>query len=333
MVFDQTWFYLNQSKILSVINGPLSTPARHLLRIDGERSSVGREKIIGITPNAIFWQEDEKIAGEFRTHNKFSKRLYYGLYPVWRTFHAWDDLTNFLRLDYVGLDLNLGFDTLTAYPDPSTGATTVDGHVRRSSVNQTFANIRSGAGVVNSSTTAQENILQLTASTTTDQFAVMRRYYWLFDTSSISSGATISSATFSVYGSAKANGIGSPALDIVTATPASNNTLVNGDYAIANFGTTVHGSVAYANYSTSAYNDITLTTTSVTKAGITKFGGRNSWDTSGTFSGTWVSGDVSSMQAYSADQADITNDPKLVVVFSTGGVKDLIGVGFIPFSR
>lgn len=319
MVFDKRWFEIHQTKLLAIVNGSLATPARHLLRISGKSSSIGNEKIIEITPNSISWQQDKQIATEFRGHDKFSKRLYYGLYPLWRTFHAWDDLTNFLRFKYVGLDLNLGFDTLTAYPNPSTGATTVDGHVRRSSVDQTFANIRTGSGVANSATTAQENILQLTASTTSNQFAVMRRYIWLFDTSSISSGDTISSVTLSIYGSAKTNNLGSPDLDIVTSNPASNNSLANSDYTYTNFGTTVFGSVPYASFSTTGYNDIILTTDSITKASITKLGGRNSWDTDNSFTGSWVSGDVTSMQAYSADQTGTTNDPKLVVVYTPAG--------------
>lgn len=50
---------------------------------------------------------------DFRTHDKFSKRLYYAFYPLWWTLHQWDTLfaNNFAP------QLNFGFDTLTAYPD------------------------------------------------------------------------------------------------------------------------------------------------------------------------------------------------------------------------
>lgn len=329
MVFDKSWFEKHQDRLLYLVNDPITSPMmRHLLRIDGKRSDVGNYLITAIAPNAITWGDDLTKITEFRGHNKFGKRLYYGLYPLWRACHEWDEFIAKFTMGYKGWDyaLNLGFDTLTAYPDADPETATVDGHVRRSSVDQTFANIRSGAGVANSATTAQENILQLTCSTTTDQFAVMRRYFWLYDTTSVPSGANVSSVTKSVYGSAKTGNIGSPDLDIVTATPASNTALANGDYAVANFGTTVHGSVTYAGFSTSGYNDITLTTTSITKAGITKFGGRNSWDTDASFTGTWVSGDVSSMQAYSADQTGTSNDPKLVVVYSTTSIKTVNGL-------
>ncbi len=154
----------------------------------------------------------------------------------------------------------------------------------------------------------------------------MRRYIWLFDTSSISATDSVSSVTLSIYGTAKANGLGSPDLDIVSSNPASNTTLANADYLYTNFGTTVYGSVAYASYSTTGYNDITLTTDSVTKAGITKLGGRNSWDTDNSFTGTWVSGDVSYMQAYSADQTGTSNDPKLTVTYIANTLTNFEGV-------
>ena len=326
MVFDKVWFQTRQNKLLWVLNHPVaSIPFRHLLCIDGKKSSVGNNVITEITPNSISWcPEDGKIATEFRGHDKFSKRLYYGLYPVWRTFHEWDNLVDFLRFRYVGLDLNLGFDTLTTYPEG--GTSTIDGHVRRSSVDQTFTNIRTGAGVANGSATASENVLQLTCSSTSNQFSVMRRYIWLFDTSSLPSGATVSSETFSIYGSAKTNGIGDPDLDIVSSNPASNTALANGDYDYTKFGTSVYGSVTYAGFSTSGYSDISLTVGSTTKAGISKFGGRNSWDTDNSFTGTWSSGAASSMIAYSANQTGTSNDPKLVVVYTTTSIKTVNGL-------
>ena len=215
-----------------------------------------------------------------------------------------------------------GDPTLTTYPDADPETTTVDGHTRRGGVNETFSTIRAGAGTANSSATALENCAQLTATTTTNQYSALRRSIYLFDTSSIASGNTISSATLSLYGAAKENGLGSPELDVVSSNPASNTTLVNADHAT--LGTTVYGGVVYDSFSTSAYNDMSLDSAAVTKAGITKLGVRLNWDTDNSFGGTWASGAASSFQAYTADQSGTTNDPKLVVVYDTARRRVLI---------
>lgn len=208
--------------------------------------------------------------------------------------------------------------TTIIYPDAGTGGTTVDGHVRRSGVDQTFTNIRTGAGVANSATTANENCAQLTATATSNQYSVLRRFIITADSSAVPSGDTVSAFTVSLYGTGKGNGLGDAELDVVTSSPASNNSLVNADYTYTNFGTTPLGSVTYSGFSTAGYNDISCDVSGVTKAGITKIGLRLSWDTDNS-APTWSSGAVSSFQIYTADQAGTTNDPKLTIVHAPAG--------------
>ena len=207
--------------------------------------------------------------------------------------------------------------TLTVYPDTGTGSTTVDGRVARGSVDQTFAAIRTGAGnSVNTASTSDSPASLSTTGASTNQFAILRRSIFTFDTSAILSGDTVSSVTFSLYGTGKSTGAGtSPGIDVVDASPAANNTLAASDYG--NVGTTVKATMTYASWSASAYNDFTLAIGDVTKAGITSLGTRLTWDTSGTFGGTWNASTAWSFSCNYADQTGTANDPKLVVVYTS----------------
>jgi hypothetical protein len=142
----------------------------------------------------------------------------------------------------------------------------------------------------------------------------------LFDTSLLTSSANISSAVFSVYGTDKANGLGSPDYDVVASTPASNTTLAAADYG--QLGTTVFASVAYASYDTAGYNGFSLDTNgiaNVSKTGVSKFGARLSWDTDGSFGGSWGSAQGTRFNSNTADATGTTNDPKLVVTYTIPG--------------
>lgn len=77
---------------------------------------------------------------------------------------------------------------------------------------------------------------------------------------------------------------------------------------------TVYGSIAYGSWSTSGYNSIALAAAAITKAGITALGGRLSWDTDGSFGGTWANAAEVYVASYYADQTGTTNDPRLTVV-------------------
>jgi len=113
IVFYKPWFKRNQKLLLKFANTFIG---KFILRIYGKRSSVGKNKIIKIEPHVITWENpDGSFSAEFRTHAKFAKRLYYGLKPLWKIMHFWDTT---IANTFIP-ELNLGFDTLTEYPDPT----------------------------------------------------------------------------------------------------------------------------------------------------------------------------------------------------------------------
>lgn len=320
LAFNKEWFEKHQVSLIWLLNNRVTKRwFRWVLRI--RKEDIGYNGwIVKLEPHAytIFLgtQNSKYIyAADLRTHPKFGKRMYYAFRPVWWLIHFWD----WLIADRFIPQWSYGFATLTAYPDPNPETTTVDGYAGRYEASgESFATIRAGAGNEFDDTNTNNVAARLYSDTTTDLFEEMTRGIYLFDTASIDDAATISAAVFSLRGTGKANGNGSPALHVVASTPASNTALVNADYG--QLGSTDFGSVAYAGYSISAYNDITLNSdgrANISKTGVSKFGTRTSWDLNNSFTGAWVSGADSNFQAYFADETGTTRDPKLVVTYST----------------
>ncbi|MEK7112226.1 MAG: hypothetical protein AAB875_02760, partial [Patescibacteria group bacterium] len=251
---------------------------RWFFRIHGERSSVGEHKIIGVSPNSITWEENGFKKVELRGKNKFSRRIYYGLYPIWWLFHQWDTfIANPLIPRW-----NLGFDTMTFYPDADAETSSVDGTVWRNNAGgETFATLRAGAG-----TASEDNIGagepcagygHLAAS---NSWYRMYRGIFVFDTSGLNDGATISSATFSIYGRSKVDNIGiTPKIGLTQGYSASSTALAASDYNVGNWSNTriCDTDITYAGYSTAGYNDFALNATGlgiISKTGVTKIGTR-----------------------------------------------------------
>lgn len=317
MVFDKDWFYKHQRILRWFANTKVG---RYVFRIHGKRSSVGKNKIALIEPNSITWIISKKngkfkLKTEFRTHNKFAKRLFYSFKPLWYLIHGWDMIANQVKPAW-----NLGFDTVTAYPSAG-AASPADGVVGRGSgLDESLATITAGAGLYGNPTSANIAITLITASTTSNQFGNLRRAIAGFDTSSIDDAATISSAVLSFYGTGQANGLGSDDIHICASTPAADDNIVAADFS--QLASTSFGSIAYGSWSTVAYNDFTLNAngiSNVSKTGLSKFGARLGWDINNSFTGSWVSTAETRFNSYLADQAATTNDPKLVVTYSVGG--------------
>lgn len=321
-MFDQEWFLKHQKRLLWFAN---TSYGRDALCLNGKRSSVDKRKIIKIEPNSISWIEDIKrgkvyISTEFRTYNKFSKRLHYAYKPIWRAFHWFDmNIANPLIPAF-----NLGFDTLTAFPDADPETNTVDGHVNDTGNDLTFSNLRlePGSGFADSGTGNIVNIIG--ASATTDQYANLYRAILLYDTSSIPDTNNLDSATHSHHitsrvdtlsGAASANS----AQVLVSSAPASDTALAAGDFD--SVGSTEFGrSAKQADLTDGAYSDITLNASglnNISKTGVSKFALRYGFDFDNTTTGiTWSANQTQEILAKAAETTGTTQDPKLVVTHS-----------------
>jgi hypothetical protein len=311
-VFGRAWFARHQSSLLCACNLPgLGSELRAALGI----AEAGR--LVCVTPDAYVVDRGDHRVAEYRGAPLFATELHRIGRPVWQLAH-WFDIH--IANPFCPA-LNLGFDTLTVYPNVNPETTSCDGYVWRSGVDESFATIIGGAGV-NSLDADVDMYAYVFASTTTDQYKEIDRAVMLFDTSSLDSGATISAATISLWGLGRAGGLGQPPLHICSSAPSSNTAVVAGDYST--LGSTSFGNIAWASFvaTDTTYNDITLNASglaAITKAGVTKFGAKIEWDLNGSFTGVWASNAGTFFQFASADNASGTaHAPKLVVTFTPG---------------
>jgi hypothetical protein len=315
-IFDPQFFEEKQKVLLKFANTKIG---RWFFRIYGDRSDVGKRKIIKIEPNAITWKKGQEFQTEFRTHNKFSKRLYHGLYPLWFLAHQWDTLiANPLKQP----EWNLGFDTLTVYPDANAETDTVDGFVRHDvgAAGVSWATLVAAAGNNVADATASGYFMVIQRGTDTDAWKDLRRGIFLFKTSALTAGASISAAVMSIEGQDKGDGASiTPDLNVYSSAPALNTELAVGDFD--SLGTTAFATaITYSGFNAAGYNNFTLNASGIAaidKVGISKFGVRNAnYDASGT-PPTWASGGAySHFICTFAETAGTTSDPKLVVTYT-----------------
>lgn len=300
--FDKKWFHKNQSKLLRFLRFKLF---RKLLRIDTDLP------IVQIKPNAYtVWLGGYKLQSDFRTHDKYSKRLYHAFKPLWWTMHAWDKLA-----DPFFPKLSFGFDTLTRHPDPNPESTTVDGRVRNFQDGGTWATCRAATDGTDANDV--DTSIQFVAAGPSGIDWFINRGFFLFDTSALTASATISDAVFSLAANGAAvQNANTTDLDIVSSSPASNTGLVVADYD--QVGSTVFGSKALSAWvaTNTTYNDITLDANgiaNISKTAISKFGARIARDTDNA-QPTGANG----VECYMAEQTGTSNDPRLVVTYTTG---------------
>jgi len=355
-LFDENWFNKYQKKLLWLLNTPLiKIWFRWVLRIRKEDCSL-KTGINRIAPNNFTFNEktvlvdhirlksgwviydrynqkhqklrnkckiEKRLAvqktTDFRTHNKFSKRLFHAFYPVWWIAHQWDTLfANRFQPAW-----NLGFDTLTVYPDAHTETNTVDGVVIHAQNLMTWANLVAAAGnyFIDDSTTAYW--CEARAGSNNNTWQQITRGILLFKTSDLTADAVISAATLSIYGDAgnlKNDPFSAtPDINIYSSAPASDTALANGDYD--SLGSTAFATaITYANWAAN-YNVFTFNATgiaAISKTGISKFGTRNANHDVANSAPTWATGGVRYyLSGYTADYTGTTKDPKLVVTYST----------------
>src|SRR3990167_9304293 len=217
------------------------------------------------------------------------------------------------------------------FPDPDVEITSVDGVIQNDPGGATDWATARGAADGTGAFDATANTQFVRSSVSAGDYLNYRSFY-LFDTSALADNENITAATFSLAGSAGAT-VDTDVTNatVVSSSPASNTALVIGDYD--QVGTTSFGTITLANWvnTDGTYNDITLNSsgiTNISKTGISKFGTVSGRD----FSNSAPTGD-NRINAYYADQAGTTTDPKLTGTSTTPatvkatGAALLLGVG------
>jgi len=119
--------------------------------------------------------------------------------------------------------------------------------------------------------TAEFFFVQIQSSTVSGQWYVIARSVVFFpETADIPDGDTVTSASLFLYVTSKINGFGGVKLQVVSATPGTENVLTTQDFD--QFGTTVLGEIAVADIVENAYNEIVLDPSAINKTGTTVLG-------------------------------------------------------------
>lgn len=222
----------------------------------------------------------------------------------------------------------IGRTTLTVYPDSDPESVTVDGYVARwqsPCPAFTWADVHDNTGTT---VTDSNTIIVAQTDACATNWRGLFRSIILFDTSSIPDSATISSATWSGYVTTK-DASPDEAMVIAGSAPASNTSLVAGDYLYSstNFGTAAYSATKMASaFTLNAYNDFSLNSNgiaAISKTGVTKLAfllEKDRTNVEPTHPGREET--ATDIRMSSADVVGTTQDPKLVVEYSSAAAEE-----------
>lgn len=215
----------------------------------------------------------------------------------------------------------ISFSETTFNPDANVETTSVDGAAWYGTGGATFTVLRDGSGSGSQDDSANAITPLVDCASLENQYGTMTRGIFLFDTSSLTAGATLSDAIFSTYVTAKASNLGQ-SIWMVDSSPNENILIGNYDYEGNYTDITAQSDTkpAVSGISTSAYLDFTCNSTglgNVSKTSITKYGLKMSADATNT-APTWINGVGDSITINFADNG--SNEPKLVVTYIVSGI-------------
>lgn len=181
-----------------------------------------------------------------------------------------------------------------------------------------WSEVREGSGTLARNTRTTDSVV-IQGDDTTDKWRNMHRQIFGFDTSGIGSGASIDSATFSLYGSGNQDDYSQDVV-IDRNPPSSASAIAAGDYDLSGWDETKQSdtTISCGSWNTSDYNDFTLNATgegNVNLTGNSWFGTRLSGDFDDT-EPTWSNDGRSYTASYMADETGTSSDPKLVVTYT-----------------
>lgn len=309
-LWSNEWFYLWQNLLLIMVNFPilsLREKIRYKLEIDLDRN-IPIDRLLRNSFRIRI--ADNTYQETFYGKPVFAVALKKEWSMLWSLIHNYD--TRFAN--YISPALNLGFDTLTKYPDADPETNTCDGMVRKSATAMYFSTIHDdSSGSSTNAANVAGNISLYEHATTENKYTLLTRCIFLFDTSQLTSASTITDAKLYLYTYSSEDAFGTT-VDIVTSSPASNTTLAASDYYYTGFGT---DSLANRNIVGTGYLEYAISGgfyNTIIKDGITKYGARLGFDLANSVSG-WYGGYYADSGIYFADNG-AQYAPKLVITYT-----------------
>lgn len=290
--------------------------SRRKFRINHDIKAAGKEIIDILPDHYIIRNTDGSFSIIVRTHAKYAKRLYYGFLPLWWLLHFLD----WLIQNTFNPEFSFGFDTLLSRPDASTGFPTVDGMLYKyDEAGYTWSIIRGATSADSLQTNSAQGYAVFLRASTSPLWESLYRGIFLFNTSGLTSLATITDAVLSLNKAYASNQLGGNGkCCIVSSSPANNSNLSSIDYP--NFGTVDMGNKTYASIvSGSGYQAFTLNQNgkdNISKTGVSKYGLRDEWDRANSFTGTFSVSAYVGFGCDFADQTGNTYDPKLEITYT-----------------
>ena len=224
-------------------------------------------------------------------------------------------------------------DTLTRYPDPHPESSTADGWVRVYDRAGWAAAHDATDGDASGDTDADLYAIEIGRISSTQYY--LWRSFFLFDTSSLSSGATVSDAVLSLYGSGSGNLFAGLAANVYSASPASNTAIGTADFDQVGSTAFCDTSIAFSSWAT-GYNAFPFNASglaAVSKTNVSKFSCREAnKDAANVDTGSAGQPSPAHIACKFAEDATAANgkDPKLVVTFTLGGGALSVGPADAP---
>lgn len=241
----------------------------------------------------------------------------------------------------------IGSTTLTSYPDTGNpGSVTVDGWMNYGDGDNPNTYSVGWATMHNASAgqetgpygTATQSQIKIRSRTITNEWEWLYRGFMTFDTSSITSGGTISSATTSLYGASTIDELSLSAtynMNIYGATLAADNTITLGDFDQVNVATS-STAINYSSYSTVGYNNFALNAGAlavIDKIGVTQYSVRDTNYDANNTAPAWGNTLRTGLSWWTADDdgtavcgSATCRDPKLVVEYTAAAIPTVKGV-------
>ena len=318
-VFSPTWFRFRQPLLLWLLNNKSSFIRNYFRFTLGISKDYEQAIVTAIYRDCIHFYNDEKSrVGLFFSKKPFTEKLYYGYLPLWKAIHGFDKM--FAEKFFPELDL--GFATLTAYPQSGGGGGNVscDGFMffYRTSAN-TWAFVIGDDGT-NVTPVTSQNYPTVSGFVPYNAIGWQQNYRGAFsmDTSSLGSSTLNSANIFLTPHSLTDTLSANPTLCIFGSTQANANTLVAADYA--RIGNTPFSDTHDANHM-SMEMEYTFTLNSsgianINKTGVSKFGLKEYTYDYGATTPPYVGSGASYLSIYNADSG--ANIPRLEVAYSVG---------------